>query len=49
MKFNKIKINPLLGKGDDTIKTVAIISGVAVGIAIGALFATESGKTLRKN
>ncbi|TKC10401.1 YtxH domain-containing protein [Pedobacter polaris] len=44
MNYQKILKSSLLEKKDSTMSTVAIIGGVAVGLAIGALFATKNGR-----
>jgi len=47
MNYKNIINNPFQGKRTDHITTVAIVSGLAIGAVIGALFATEKGKNVR--
>lgn len=47
MKYKRMIKNPLQGERINTMATVAIVSGVAIGAVIGALFATEKGKNVR--
>lgn len=48
MKFKKILTNHFSAHRNDEMTTIAIVSGLAVGIAVGALFATTKGRELRK-
>jgi len=47
MNFRKHISSSLLGKENNHMKTVAIVGGVAVGIVIGALFATKKGRKIK--
>lgn len=47
MKYKRMIKNPFQGERINTMATVAIISGVAIGAVIGSLFATEKGKNVR--
>ena len=47
MNYKKMIKNSFPGERMNTMTTVAIVSGVAVGAVIGVLFATEKGKNVR--
>ena len=44
MNYQKILKSSFLSKRNSNMATVAVIGGVAVGLALGALFATKKGK-----
>ena len=44
MKYQQYLKRSLLNRRNNNMATVAIIGGVAVGLAVGALFATKKGK-----
>lgn len=44
MKYQQYLKRSLLNRRNNNMATVAIIGGVAVGLALGALFATKKGK-----
>lgn len=48
MKYQDIIKSTLANKRNTNMATVAIIGGVAVGLALGALFATKKGKSAQK-
>ncbi|RZL39515.1 MAG: YtxH domain-containing protein [Pedobacter sp.] len=48
MNYRHFLKNNLLQQRSNNLATVAIIGGVAVGLALGALFATKKGKSYRK-
>ncbi|RZL42019.1 MAG: YtxH domain-containing protein [Pedobacter sp.] len=48
MDYKRFLKNNLLQQRSNNMATVAIIGGVAVGLALGALFATKKGKSYRK-
>lgn len=48
MKYQQYLKRSLLNRRNNNMATVAIIGGVAVGLAIGALFATKKGKLTRQ-
>lgn len=48
MKYQQYLKRILLKRRNNNMATVAIIGGVAVGLAIGALFATKKGKSAQK-
>lgn len=48
MKYQNIIKSALADKRNINMATVAIISGVAIGLVLGALFATKNGKTAKK-
>lgn len=48
MKYQQHLKRSLLDRRNNNMATVAIIGGVAVGLAIGALFATKKGKLTQK-
>ncbi len=47
MEYKKIFAHSFKNKETSTQTTVAIIAGVTIGIAIGALFATKKGHEMR--
>lgn len=48
MKYQQYLKRSLLNRRNNNMAKVAIIGGVAVGLAIGALFATKKGKLTRQ-
>lgn len=44
MNYQKILKSSFLGKRNTNMATVAVIGGVAIGVAIGVLFTTKQGK-----
>ncbi|TKC02615.1 YtxH domain-containing protein [Pedobacter cryotolerans] len=48
MRYQDIIKSTLANKRNTNMATVAIIGGVAVGLALGALFATKKGKSAQK-
>ena len=48
MKYQNIIKSALADKRNINMATVAIIRGVAIGLVLGALFATKNGKTAKK-
>ena len=48
MNYKRLIKNTLHLQRTNNMATVAIIGGVAVGLALGALFATKKGKSYRK-
>jgi gas vesicle protein len=48
MKLNNRWTNSFLTKRNSEMTTIAIISGITIGVAVVALFATDKGKVLRK-
>lgn len=48
MKYKKLLTRLISGRKNNGMTTVAVISGLAAGVAIGALFATNKGRIWRK-
>lgn len=46
MNYSKILKSSFLSKRNSNMATVAVIGGVAIGVALGALFATKRGKNV---